>query len=732
MVAAVLALTMGGMPSGVEVVRDDWGVPKVKARTWEAGFFAFGSAVAEDRLWQMELSRRLARGRMAELSPEYRRSDEATLRQAYTDEELTTQLRALPEEVQRAFASYAEGVTWQMAKREQEGKLPEGYGRFRIKPEPWTPLDSAAVAVNLMRRFGTGGAGELRTMALIEYLKTQKVKGRELDVIDDIAWFNDPEAPTTLRREDEKGRPSVLPFQKPTRAQTLAHLAQLPPASLLELAGAVAMTTQEPQRLVAANVGVANQWGSYAAAVSASRSRTGRAFLLGGPQMGHSTPSVIHEAALDIPGYRVQGMNVPGIPMIAAGTTPHHAWTVTTGAADIEDIFASELSGRDAYRYGQETRPVQKVAFVRRTHEGQEFTVVQERTHHGPVVLRTGKALFSKQSPLWKTELSGVASVFRLAESDEENPIDAALEGATACFNIFIATTKGDIAWRFTGKMPIRARGLDPRLPTPSRPDTEWKGFLSDGDMPHVFRPRAGLLANWNNKPARWFPNGDTPAWGRFFRSRLLDDALGKGRLGRGDLERAIWTIARRDAGHPEAFHGLWTSDSPRLAAELAGFDAWALEGSGPALVHRTAVQTLRQEIFSPWIGNLTSPALFNQAIQPEVIWAAAQGKTKFNYLEGRSRALVVGEVMKKVEAALWGGEASAIRRGFRPGSIGVPNQPAIPYIDRGTYIQITEMTQPPTARSIASPGVQEEGPQALSQVPLARAWQMKPCWQFE
>jgi penicillin amidase len=347
------------------------------------------------------------------------------------------------------------------------------------------------------------------------------------------------------------------------------------------------------------------------------------------------------------------------------------------------------------------------------------------------VVLRTAKALFSKQSPLWKTELTGLASVFLLAESREENPIESALRGATACFNVFVATTKGDISWRFTGKMPVRAKGLDPRLPTPSRPDTEWKGFLSDKDMPHVFRPKGGLLANWNNKPARWFPNGDTPAWGRFFRSRLLDEALGKGKLGRGDLERAIWTIARRDAGHPEAFHGLWTSKSPRVAAELAGFDGWALEGSGPALVHRTAVQTLRQELFSSWIGNLTSPAFFNLAIQPEVIWAAAQGKTKFDYLQGRSRPRVIAEVMEKVEASVWGGESPPIRRGFRPGAIAVPNQAPIPYIDRGTYIQITEMTQPPTARSIASPGVQEEGPQALNQTPLARAWQMKPCWQF-
>jgi penicillin amidase len=255
---------------------------------------------------------------------------------------------------------------------------------------------------------------------------------------------------------------------------------------------------------------------------------------------------------------------------------------------------------------------------------------------------------------------------------------------------------------------------------------------MSPRDMPHVFRPKGGLLANWNNKPARWFPNGDTPAWGKFFRSRLLDAALGEGKLGRRDLEKAIWTIARKDASHPEAFHGLWKAESPRLSRELAGFDGWALEGSGPALVHRTAVQTLRQELFAPWIGNLTSPALFNQALQPEVIWAAAQGRTKFSYLEGRSQERVIQAVMKKVEDSLWQGETPPIQRGFRPGAIGVPGQPPIPYIDRGTYIQITEMTQPPTARSVASPGVTEDGPLALSQVPLARRWIMKPCWRLD
>jgi penicillin G amidase len=713
------------LQNGAEITRDAYGVPRIQATTTGSGFRGFGRAVAQDRLWQMELSRRLARGKMAELGAQYRRSDEATLKQGYTDEELQEQFDALPSAVRDAFRAYVQGVNDEILARLESGTLPPGYRERGLTPEPWTELDSVAVAINLIRRFGTGGAGELRALALYEYLKSQKLEGRELDVMDDIAWHNDPLSPVTLGKEDEGSRPSMPFFDPPTRAKTLAHLAQLPKVSLLELAGAVSLASNEPQRLVAESLGVANRWGSYAVAVGARRSKTGRAFLLGAPQMGHSSPSVVHEAFLDFgPSLRVQGISIPGVPVIAIGVTPTHSWTLTTGAADVEDIFVGDSKGI-----------TQKIEFKRKDHEGREFTVVQERTIHGPVMLKAsgGRAVFSRQSALWMKELTGVEALFRMAGAKTIVEVKEAPKDAHPCFNFFFAGVGGEIGWRFTGRMPVRARGLDPRFPTPSTPENSWLGYVPQSEMPQILNPKRGLLANWNNKPVSWWTNGDTPTWGRFFRSRLLDDALPSGLIGRSDLELAAWTIARRDTASPSEFRTfLLRGKGPaRLITELKAADGWALDGSLPALVHREAVTALRQEIFTPVIGGLTGPSLFSQAIQPEMIWAALNSRSRYPYLADREGGVqgVIDRALGLADKAVW--EGPLARRGFVPGFIGVPDQPPIPYINRGTYIHITEMTTPPTGRSVASPGAAEAGPHALDQTSLARAWLYKAMWPF-
>jgi penicillin amidase len=454
--------------------------------------------------------------------------------------------------------------------------------------------------------------------------------------------------------------------------------------------------------------------------------------------MGHSDPSVIHEVAIDCPTVKVAGINAPGVPAVVIGNTPHIAWGLTSGVADIEDVFFAKLVDDHSYEYGSETRKLEEFPREIKVKGSDPVTVNVVRTHHGPVILnsRVGKAVYSVASSFRNRELSGIASLIDLYNAQTGAQINTAIARVPVTFNLFYATTRGEYGYRYAGLVPYRARGVDPRFPTPSGPNTEWQGFVSSNQMPHATSFRSGLIANWNNKPVSWWPNFDTPVWGTPFRNQALLDAIPSGKLGRFDLERAAWQIARRDTETMGIFSEHFRDAVRSLAADdplrryIENFDGWYVEGSVGALLYDSAVEHLRTELFRPSVGTFLQPTIFETVIQPGTIKKALERRTKFDYLGERRAGEVVLAALRKAFDSLKESQGDDPSKWtFRPGSINVRGQRPIPYINRGTYIQITELSPVPTARSVASPGVAESGAHQYDQADLARAWTYKPMW---
>ncbi len=736
--ALLLTVVLALQPT--QITRDGFGVPLIKAQSEQEAFYWFGRAVAEDRLWQMEMSRRASRGRLAEvLGRSALASDQAVARTGYTDDEIQRQVDSMPQRVRTLFAEYARGVNDTITARKEANTLPEGYKTNGFEPEPWTPLDSAAIAIRLLQQFGRGGAGELRNYALLLYLKGQPCKDKVFDVIDDLAWQNDPDAVPTVPPADDPLKERHPNFPAFSRLVTEAHVNSLPPTNILELMPAIQLSTGEDADLIAERLGLPYKFGSYAVVVGPERSKTGYPMLLSAPQMGHSDPSVIHEVAIDSPTIKVAGIDVPGVPAVVIGTTPNMAWGLTSGVADVEDVFFAKLADEHTYEYGTGQRKLEEFQRTIKVKGGDPVVVDVVRTHHGPVILnsRIGKAVYSVQSSFRNRELSGIVSVIDIYSAQTAQDVDSAIGRVPVTFNFFYATTRGEFGYRYAGLVPFRARGVDPRFPTPSSPDTEWQGYVSSSAMPHVHNPRTGYLANWNNKPAAWWPNLDTPVWGSPFRNEVLLAALPSGKMGRADLEHAAWTIARRDSETCGAFlqdvksllePNLRTGDP--LARYLGGFDGWNTEGSVGAVIYDELVSRLRTELFRPHVGTFIQPTIFETVIQPSVIRKALRGETRYDFLAGRTATDVYTTSMQATMTALKAslGEDPSLWS-YVPGSITVRGQKPIPYNNRGTYIQIVELSPIPAGRSVASPGAAESGPHAADQADLARAWMYKPMW---
>lgn len=696
-------------------MRVAYGVPHIIASSAADAFEGMGYAVAQDRLWQMENSRRVALGTLAEvLGSEAAASDREVRRTGYTEADLQAQYDRLPADIQSAFEAYARGVNRWIDEAKSSAKLPAGFATHGYTPQPWRALDSVAIAVRLYQQFGRGGAGEIRTLALQGYLASQaKLKGREWDIVDDLGWQNEPRATTTLDRAETSSKPPTIfpPFDRKT---TLAHFALLPKIGVFELLPGIRLAEREASTRMAESVAAPYKVGSYAVVVDAKRSASGRALLLSGPQMGFRTPSIVHEIGIAAPGLRVVGADVPGVPGVIVGHTDHLAWGLTSGVADTDDVFIAQVEG-DSYRWGNDLRKIETVSRTLKIKGQADETVIQRRTHLGPIVLepRSAKVAFIRRAGAAHREMESMRSLFALYQARDAREADAAGTLATVNFNVFVADTQGNIGYRYAGLVPRRASGLDPRLPTPAEPKYDWQGYVPADQMPHAINPKSGVFINWNNKPASWWPNGDIPVWGRIFRDRLLRDSLAKPKLNMADLETAIWLAARQDYNYP-----FFARHLSGVSPDLDGFDGRMLAGDVAASRYRKFFDELRVELFMGSVGSFLTPDNFRLILQPSLMLEALEGRTKFDYRAGRRPGDIVGAAWARSES-----ESSP----FSPPSIPLPGEPAIPYSDRGTVIQLVELTSPPRGKNVLPPGVAEDGPHRLDQAPLARAWTYKP-----
>ena len=686
--AAIVAL--GVLLPLPTIERDEWGIPSVVAATEAEGFRGLGFAVAQARLWQMEMSRRLSRGCMSEvLGPSYAAADRETLKTGYTDAELQAQFDALPDRLREDYAAYADGIN----ERISTLPLPEGYASNGFTPAPWTVLDSVAININLLQRFGRGGAGELRNLLLLKYAETKPIlKSRKFDFFDDFVFTDTSGSlPTLVPGDDMNPR---VPFPKWSQRDTERQYAGLPPLGLLDLAAAVKVAERTETRLIAERVSAPFHTGSYAVVVSPKMSQSGHPLLLSGPQMGFSNPSVVHQIRMDTPTLKFEGMDVPGIPGVLVGTTPSVAWGLTTGVADTEDMVV--------------VRDLRKVVRTERTLKvkGRGNEIVERLTVGGdPVVMKRDAFVITQKSAFRGTELQSTTALDVAWRAKTGEEFDRALWKTTLNFNAFWATRDGHIGWRYCGRYPLRKSGIDPRLPIEE--SQTWTGFASADQMPHVMDPPSGILFNWNNKPTAWWPNSDTPAWGAIFRNSELKAALGAAPYNIQRLERAAWQIARTDE--------TWPAFAPFAKADtnLAGFDGWLLDGSEVAPYYRAWLDRLRRDLFVDTTGDFLGESNFRLVAQPSVILRALQGKTKIDYRGKR-------DVPGLASSAL----ARDLYRPYQSGRIPSPDQIPVPYSNRGTYIQLVQLSPSGiTGRNVAPPGIRESGDHVSDQANLARTW---------
>jgi penicillin amidase len=459
-------LHLAGLGGPVEVMLDAQGIPRIAAADERDAAMALGWLHARDRMFQMELMRRGAAGRLAELlGPPALRLDRFTrtlglARRAEAD------LAVQSPETRALLEAYAAGVNAWIADR----------GRFAAPeflalgaPEPWRPEHSLLWGKVMGLWLSGNWRGELERARLAALLPPERL--REL-----------------FPAEDSAGRPD-----EPQAA--------LDPDRLGRLAAALP-GFPEPGTLPGS---ASNAW-----AVAGRRSASGAPLLASDPHLGFQAPILWYLARIDLQdGRMLAGATSPGVPFLVIGRNARLAWGFTTTHSDTQDLFVERLAGEDAYETPEGPRPftiIEEWIGIR----GAEPEILRVReTRHGPVISdldgtpRGDGTVLALAAANLGPDDTAATGLYRLNHAGSV----AEARGAAALItspsqNLMTADAGGGIGLLLTGRTPVRKAG-DGTLPAPGWDGThDWSGWTPFDALPHVLDPPSGMLANANNRVA--------------------------------------------------------------------------------------------------------------------------------------------------------------------------------------------------------------------------------------
>lgn len=478
-------LRLLGLAQPVTVLRDARAVPHLYAESLEDLLFAQGYVTAQERLWQMDVLRRTARGelaeifgrRMLEMDKENRTLGLGEVAERAV-ERLDTQTRALLEAYARGVNAFIET---------HRSRLPIEFLLLGYIPRSWTPSDSLAVGLNMFKLLSTTWPWELLRAKVLEKLP------REL--ADDLYVSR-----SLLDRPVAEPLPRRVPSP---RQQPRVYVAQRGPNSHLTKCRHTLAELIEATSQLAPAAG-SNNW-----VVAGSRTASGQPLLANDPHLPHLLPAIWFAIHLKSPdsaslgrGVNVAGVSLPGIPFIIIGHNERIAWGMTNLWPDVQDLYIERFHPQQPNRYltpsGWQSVG-RRVEYIKVRGEP-DYQLEVLRTRHGPIVHDDGTRKLALRWTALEPELLSLPFYeLNRAQNWDEFRAALALYGGPVQ-NFVYADVKGNIGYYGAGRVPSRRQGRG-EVPVPGdAPDYDWLGYIPAYELPQAFNPPVGILASANNR----------------------------------------------------------------------------------------------------------------------------------------------------------------------------------------------------------------------------------------
>ncbi|MCR6524344.1 penicillin acylase family protein [Lysinibacillus capsici] len=482
-----LAVTI--LDQDVTVTRDEKGVPHIFAKTDADLYRAQGYVQAQDRLFQMDLARRQASGRLSEIIGEATVNTDKHFRTFSLRDAAEKSLAAYDDESKQVLEWYAEGVNAFIAQAKESNTLSYEFALLGYEPEEWTVVDSLTIGKYMAYDLG----GNWNTLAFRHW---------------------------ALQNFDEE-KAKELFIKYPENASAIIEA---------NIQNPVAVAGQFSAEMLPNEFNGSNNW-----VVSGDKTKSGMPILADDPHLGLSTPSIWYQMHLQSPQQNVSGVIFAGIPGIILGHNDEIAWGVTNVGPDVQDLYI-EIPNPDnptQFRYDGkwEQAEVRDESIKVKDGETVDFEVVV--TRHGPIMTDLAfkdtepTAQFSMQ---W-TALQPTAelrAVLGFNKAKTWGDFEKALEDFKAPAQNFVFASKdGTIAYKANGQIPIRKQG-EGQLPVPGdSSDYGWEGFIPWDELPTLVNPKEGFIATANNQViGEDYPYHITDFWAQPYRFERIKEVL--------------------------------------------------------------------------------------------------------------------------------------------------------------------------------------------------------------
>ncbi len=587
-----------GLGAEVEIVRDRWGVPHIYGSSERDLFFAQGYVHAQERLFQMEIARRVAQGRLSEIFGEMALETDRMVRTFGFGRLAREEWARIPDDLRGILTAYADGVNAFI--RNMEGQHEVGFTLLRIWPEAWRPEDTLSIVRLMVWELSHGWQGALVRGELAEAVGPEHAADWEIHYPENN--------PLSL--------PEGIEFNRLDPDGSL-HRAQGP--------------------FLARGQG-SNLW-----AVLASRSETGGAVLANDMHLKIGVPGVWYENHLEAGGFKVSGMSLPGVPLVLVGHNERIGWGVTLAYTDAEDLFVERFDPNDParYRFGEGWRQAQVVE-ERIPVKGRGEPVVEKVviTHHGPVI--SGVTPYGpkmRQEADFVERLTVCSMALRPAEvirgwwllnqaAGWDDFVEAMRWIEAPQLNIGYADVEGNIGFWTTGKIPVRGKG-DGNVPAPGwTGEYDWVGEVPFEEMPHAFNPAKGYFINTNNKVVDDdYPHFLGNIWMNGYRARRIEQMLtAKERLTLDDHAAMQVDVTSLPGQEFVAALEGFQSDDPDAALALRLLREWDFRLTPDTVggtVYEVVRYTLVRNLLRAGVGDALTYRVMGQGFHPLVLYSS-------------------------------------------------------------------------------------------------------------
>ncbi|MCB1049297.1 MAG: penicillin acylase family protein [Acidobacteria bacterium] len=555
--------------SQAETKRDGLGVFFIQNGNLYDVFEAMGYNVAQDRLFQADLFRHSARGRLAEwFGQDYLDQDVFSRQTGYTEEELSDAFESLTPDAKTVVQAYVDGLNRQISEVNSTPSLmPAEYVGLELEAvDPWTAEDCLAWVATLQRSFDPSdyAQGQAKNAALFQTLNAA-FPATAMGMFEDMRFINDPDAPTMIPG----------PAQKTTNHRAFQNFQADVPWDLTRWSNRMSQRIEHNRNLLKA-INAYTKMGSYAWVLSGDHTVSGNPILYSGPQMGFTVPSICLEGSIRGGGLEISGMSVPGIPGMIVGRTPHHAWSMQVGHAHSADLY---IESPDSLGGPHHVETVQ-------VRDGADVQVEVFRSSHGPIL--DMEPITAWQSAHWGVEFNAMDTYLRLARAQSMEAFGDALVNLGVSQHFCYTDRDGNIAYWMSGHRPVRPEG-EFRFPQGLfAPALEYDPTVIE-PLPHAANPDQGYFGGWNNKARADIDNSPFSSafnYGPAHRAQVILDFLAsKPKFSFEEVRDLAIDIAATDSfgggGNPwtfvaEAFQAAVASDSnPTRQAAINLLNAW-------------------------------------------------------------------------------------------------------------------------------------------------------------